>query len=247
MRSSARFRRFTFIAGAALAASCAAQVVGTPGSFQEPPGASQNAPAGQVQPASGPSLASRTPNLPAAAPTPSSPYAASPLLAVPAKPAHITLEKSQLSIQANNSSLKQILDQLAKDAGMSIDGLTRDQRIFGVYGPGNPKEILSELLDGAGYNVLMLGTTDAGTPRDLQLSLRDNAPEVAGQPAVVAQQPDEDDAEDTSANYPPAGEATPHPSVPPPNQPTPNGGVKSPQQLLQELQRMRQQQQQQPQ
>ena len=131
---------------------------------------------------------------------------------------------------------------------MTIDGLSRDQRIFGVYGPGTPREILSELLDGAGYNVLMLGSTDSGAPRELQLSIRSSSPLPAAQPTNIAQQQEdeEDEAPPAPLSYPPAGLAPPRPAAATPNQPPPpNGGVKSPQQLLQELQRMRQQQQQQ--
>lgn len=248
MTAKALFRRFPLLSVAALAITCSAQVAGAPGSFPETPGASQHS----LQ------TADSTPPSPAQAATQSSArvpgqpaYAASPLLDTPAKPAEVTLNQGQLSIKADNSSLTDILHRLAKDTGMTIDGLTRDQRIFGVYGPGTPREILSELLDGAGYNVLMLGNTDSGAPRELQLSARSNVPAAAGQPTTIAQQQD-DDQDDSAAlpppTYPPAGEAQPHPTVLAPNQtPAPNGGVKSPQELLQELQRMRRQQQQQPQ
>ena len=250
MTSQALFRRFPLVSLAAFALTCSAQVAGAPGSFPETPGASQRAP---QTPGPMP-VSSGHPTIPpagTAAPVPSRPaYATSPLLDTPAKPAEITLNQGKLSIKADNSSLTDILHHLAKDTGMTIDGLARDQRIFGVYGPGTPREILSELLDGAGYNVLMLGDTDSGAPRELQLSARSNSPAVAGQPTMAAQeQPQEDDQDDNAPpppNYPPAGEVAPHaPVVTPGQAPPPNGGVKSPQELLQELQRMRQQQQQQ--
>ena len=240
MRPTTLFRWSPLLAAAALAATGAAQVVGNPGTF--PPETS--APHTQGVSAPAPSAHPDTQN--SAAPAATSQYAASPVLGTPAEPAHVSLTGGKLSIQAKNSSLSDILHQLAKDTGMSIDGLTKDQRIFGVYGPADPREVLSELLDGAGYNVLMLGSTDSGAPRELQLSMRSNTPLPAGQPTTVAQQQD-DDQEETPApmNYPPAGEVTPRAPMVPPNQTPPNGGVKTPQQLLQELQRMRQQQQQQ--
>lgn len=236
MRPTVLFRWSLLLAVAALATTGGAQVAGAPGTF--PPDAWQHSPAAHTQPVSAPSPPPATPARTG--------YAASPVLDTPAEPAHISLTAGKLSIQAKNSSLTDILHQLAKDTGMSIDGLTKDQRIFGVYGPAEPREVLSELLDGAGYNVLMLGTTESGAPRELQLSIRSNTPLAAGQPTVVAQQQDEDqDEAPPPVNYPPAGEITPHPPMVPPNQMPPNGGVKTPQQLLQELQRMRQQQQQQ--
>ena len=244
MTAKALFRCFPLLSVSALAITCSAQVAGAPGSFPETPGASQRAPQTPASTQASPAVTQT------AAAVPGQPtYAASPLLDTPAKPAEVTLNQGKLSIKADNSSLTDILHRLAKDTGMTIDGLTRDQRIFGVYGPGTPREILSEILDGAGYNVLMLGNTDSGAPRELQLSARSNVPAAAGQPTTIAQQQD-DDQDDSAAlpppTYPPAGEAQPHPTVLAPNQtPAPNGGVKSPQELLQELQRMRRQQQQQ--
>jgi len=245
MSAKALYRCCSVLSFAALALTSAGQIAGAPGSFPQSPGASQRPP---VTP---PSAA--TPSAQAAGQTtaaaPGRPaYATSPLLDTPAQPADVKLADGMLSIKANNSSLTAILHQLGKDTGMTIDGLSRDQRIFGVYGPGSPREILSELLDGAGYNVLMLGSTDSGAPRELQLSIRSSSPLPAAQPTNIAQQQEdeEDEAPPAPLSYPPAGLAPPRPAAATPNQPPPpNGGVKSPQELLQELQRMRQQQQQQ--
>lgn len=244
MRPTIPFRYVSLTAAAAAFAMMGgAQVVGTPGSFPE---AWQQTPAPHTQPASA-TVSTHPDTLPPAA-TPAKPgYAASPVLDTPAEPAHITLKDGKLSIQAKNSSLTDILHQLAKDTGMSIDGLTKDQRVFGIYGPDTPREVLSELLDGAGYNVLMLGSTESGAPRALQLSIRSSAPIAAGQPTNVAQQQEDDEQEENTSpvNYPPAGMVSPRPPMAPPNQASPNNGVKSPQQLLQELEQMRRQQQQQ--
>lgn len=228
------------MAAAALATNGGAQVVGAPTSF--PP--DQRAPEPHAQPASA-IVSTAKPGAQNPAPAGAA-YEASPVLGTPAEPAQVKLSAGKLSIQAKNSSLSDILHQLAKNTGMSIDGLTKDQRVFGIYGPADPREVLSELLDGAGYNVLMLGSTDSGAPRELQLSIRNNGPAAAGQPTVVAQQQQDEDQDDTPPppSYPPAGEVVPHPPVPT-NQVSPNGGVKTPQQLLQELERMRRQQQQQ--
>ena len=94
----------------------------------------------------------------------------------PAEPATVTLSGGKLLVKADNSSLIQIVDALGKSGGMSISGLTQDQRVFGDYGPGDPRQILSQLLEGAGFNVLMLGVTPQGTPRELVLSDRGAAP-----------------------------------------------------------------------
>lgn len=245
MRPSVLVRWSLLAAAAVLATNGGAQVAGAPGTF--PP--DQRAPEQHMQPASA-TISPAKPDAQNPVPGPAgAAYEASPVLGTPAEPAQVTLTAGKLSIQAKNSSLSDILHQLAKETGMSIDGLTKDQRIFGIYGPADPRAVLTDLLDGAGYNVLMLGSTDSGTPRELQLSMRNSGPGAATQPTVVAQQQQQDEDQDDTApvpSYPPAGEVVPHPPVPVPgNQVAPNGGVKTPQQLLQELERMRRQQQQQ--
>lgn len=95
-----------------------------------------------------------------------------PLWPVNDKPvdATITWDSHGLSIQADNSSLKQILDDVAAVTGAKVEGLGPDQRIFGDYGPGRANDVLSQLLQGSGYNVLMIGDQGQGTPRKVLLT-----------------------------------------------------------------------------
>lgn len=164
----------------------------------------------------------------------------------PAQPAKIELTSGKLTIQADNSSLTAILNQLSTSAGMAIDGLNKDERIFGTYGPGEPREILSALLEGSGYNVVMFGHTNSGTPSQLTLSLRQTTAAGADNAQRNVQRPpEEEDEEPAPTQYEDA--APPNSQQPAPGtQTNPQGnGVKTPQQMLQELQTIRQQQQQQ--
>ena len=168
------------------------------------------------------------------------------LLDKPARPAKIDLAQGQLSIHADNSSLIDIMHRLTADAGMAVDGLNKDQRVFGTYGPGDPQEIISELLDGTGYNVVMLGRTDAGTPKQVTLTPRLGGGVPKG-PAPMRSQPipQDDDADDESQQSQPM---IANPVVESPQQLAPGpgaNGVRTPQQMMQELQQMRQQQMQQ--
>ena len=61
-------------------------------------------------------------------------------------------------VNADNSALSGILHDISAKTGMTVDGLSRDQRIFGSYGP-SAREVLSALLDGLGYNVMMAGAS----------------------------------------------------------------------------------------
>ena len=84
-------------------------------------------------------------------------------------------DSRSLEIEASNSSLNQILHQVATDTGAKLEGLTQDQRIFGSYGPGPGCDVLSKLLEGSGYNVLMIGSRDADAPLEIVLSARSPA------------------------------------------------------------------------
>ena len=173
------------------------------------------------------------------------------LLDKPAQPARVILNGGVLAVDANNASLSQILNQLSS-SGMTVDGLGPDQRVFGMYGPGNPRDVLSSLLDGAGYNFLLVGATESGTPREIVLTARSNAP-ISPTQNGQGSQPEEDE-EPISNNYPPEPEVPPvrPPGMSPQTDPnaapgaTPNGQPRSPAEIMQELQRIRQQQQQQP-
>ena len=187
-----------------------------------------------------------SPSAPAAAPVPapqippvSVASAAAPpsLLDKPAEPPHIDLSAGRLTIHADNSSLADILHRLTSDSGMTVDGLGADQRIFGSYGPGDPQEVLSTLLDGSGYNVVMVGRTETGTPRQISLTPRSAALPAGGpnRPQQIAQDEDNDDEVQGPPVEPPGA------PQPPQESPQPNN-VRTPQQMLQELQQMRQRQ-----
>ena len=90
----------------------------------------------------------------------------------PPAPASVVLNSRGLRIDAMNSSLLQILKQVCKETGAQIEGLNADQRVFGVYGPGQPREIITQLLEGTGYNLVMLGAPGNGTPLQIVLSKR---------------------------------------------------------------------------
>ena len=176
------------------------------------------------------------------------------LLDQPAKPASIETGAGKLSIQADNASLPAILHEISTQTGMTVEGSPRDQRIFGTYGPAAPREVLSALLDGLGYNVMMLGSLSTGVPRQLVISSRTGGPannalrNTAPVQQNVNQNEDQDDSvpdQQDSSPQPPRPEPNsqepgPIPDQQPPSQP---GQVKTPEQMLQELQQLRRQQQ----
>jgi hypothetical protein len=84
--------------------------------------------------------------------------------------ASVTWDSRGLAIVADNSSLEQILDDISTATGAKVEGMGTDQRIFGSFGPGQARDVIARLLEGSGYNVLLIGDQGEGTPRQIVLS-----------------------------------------------------------------------------
>jgi len=180
-----------------------------------------------------------TPTPPVASPQPTqaAPAVAPSLLQQPAQEAQIVFAGDTLSIHADNSSLTAILRGFAAKSGMQVEGLSSDERVFGTFGPGTPRDVLADLLNGTAYNLVLLGDLSNGAPRQLILTPTTRG---GGAPAAPAPEPDEAVSNDQeTADAPPD---VPPPTPPPPGA-APGNGVRTPQQLFEQLQRMRQGQQ----
>jgi hypothetical protein len=164
-------------------------------------------------------------------------------------PASVVWDATGLRINASNSSLQQILSEVSTETGTKVEGMGADQRVYGVYGPGQARDVLSLLLQGSGYNVLLAGDIGQGAPRQIVLSPRQKGSTPVAQAAFNRPQQDQDD--DTQDQP----EEQPQPPIQPPQTqiPTrpgfgPNGPVRTPQQVMEEMQQrqlIQQQQQQQ--
>ncbi|HEY4045249.1 MAG TPA: hypothetical protein VGM27_00155, partial [Acidobacteriaceae bacterium] len=144
-------------------------------------------------PAPPPATPPATPGAQQSPAAPAAPAALPPsLLQDPAKPAQVQFTGGTLSIQADNCSLQAILQLLSSQSGMQIQGLGQDERVFGNFGPGTPREVLSDLLNGTPYNLLMVGDLSNGAPRQLILSPASSGAAPSAVPSAPAQpQPDE--------------------------------------------------------
>jgi len=240
---------------AACAAVLAAHLVFTGSRLvaQTPPAPNQAVLPSQNQPAARQKPSSAAPASPQSSPQPSQP--APPAPNWPANdspaPASIIWDSHGLEIVASNSSLSQILKEVSLATGAKVEGFESDERIFGIYGPGSARDVLSSLLDGSNYNVLLIGDQGMGTPRRVVLTLRSGStPQPGGAAPSPADTPNDDDTE--------AEEQAQQPEQPPPGQqppqypPAPGMPVHNPQQMIQEMQErqrqlQQQQQQQQPQ
>jgi len=225
----------------------------------------QSKPASRPKPsASAPAVLPATPPMTAPSPQPLTPAQR------PPQRAEVTYTDNRLTIAASNSSLNQILREISRLTGIKITGGVADERVFGNYGPATSSQVLATLLDGTGSNILLVQSS-GNAPTELILTPRQGGvtppnPNAAGF----------DEASDSSEDAPPNPAAQPiRPPVPsqqaprpmnpgdrsapeqntnapntqstdPAQQASPND-VKTPQQIYDQLQRLRQQQQQQPQ
>jgi hypothetical protein len=168
-----------------------------------------------------------------------------PVNEIPGKPA-ITWDSQGLKIDATNSSLRQILNDVSTATGAKVEGFGADERVFGEYGPGQARDVISQLLHGSGYNVLLIGDQGAGTPRQIVLSTR-KAASGPGQQAFnrpTPEEPDEDVPDQPEVEEQP--QQAPLINGRPPAIPLPEGppgAPRTPQQVLQELQQRQQQMQ----
>jgi hypothetical protein len=184
----------------------------------------------------------------------------------PARRAEVTYQLGQLAINADNSSLNQILREVGRETGIKITGGVADERVFGKYGPSPPSEVLASLLDGTGSNVLLI-QSDSTSPGELILTPRHGGPTPPNPSAQGFE--DESPSDDATPPQPQPQPQTPAPDPPPPaantapvSLPTPNtpatpatqpastpaatdatdpNAVKTPQDIFQQLQRLRQQ------
>lgn len=92
------------------------------------------------------------------------------------QPAAVSLSRGRLMIIGHGSDLAQILHSLAAKTGMVFEGASPHARIFGSYGPGAPREVLTQLLGDTGSNFVMTGNMAPGAPLRIMLSPQSKAP-----------------------------------------------------------------------
>ena len=210
-------------------------------------------------------VAAKEPAPPPQAVAPAPPPAPLTLANMPATPAQVTYQNSQLTILARNSTVGDILRAVRKQTGANVDAPPNaTQRVVGQFGPGSPRDVLASVLDASGFNYVLLGS--AANPNGLEhviITAKSNEPvtntavNTPPQPADAGQ----NDATDSDGNDTPEPEqgAPSESFVPQDNPPTDtppqeddnsqdqqqNPRIKTPEQLLQELQRQQLLQQQQ--
>jgi hypothetical protein len=196
----------------------------------------------------------KKPQKPPLAPLPSGPTGPVqqvPLDSMSPVPPQVSYQNSQLTIVAPNSTLGDILRAVRKQTGAEIEIPAATERVVTHLGPGPAREVVAELLNGSRFNYVILGSPadntvltrvvlvaktgpDNAAPNTPAVAEQPNGPHPGGPGEANEAEATEDDAADQAAAE---AEQTP----PPADQP----GVKTPQQMLQEMQQRQLQLQQQ--
>ena len=203
--------------------------------------------------------------IPAYTPTPLQPL---PLDQLPAVAPKVTYEGGQLTIVAHNCTLADVLHAVKKQLGADLDvPPNATERVVADLGPGTPRQVITDLLNGTHFNYVIVGSaSDPTAVQSLALTPKTGGTETASaatpsarpsvpgrifQPGMppVAQgaTPPADAASDDDTD--PPEEATDQADNQDGQQQGEQGQgqqtPKTPEQLLQELQRQQQQMQQQ--
>lgn len=191
---------------------------------------------------------------------------------MPAVAPQVSYQNGQLTILARNSTLSDILRAVHSKTGAEVEfpgGAS--ERVVGQFGPGEPRDVVADLLNGSHFNYVMMAsesnpnqlktlivTSKAGTlPENSQPAANQPPqPDPAAQAQVQEAQSvdggtedltdDAGDQDQQAADQPPPDDqqqAVPQVNISPNGQVQQN--VKTPEQLLQELQQRQQQIQQQ--
>ncbi|MFZ0800027.1 MAG: hypothetical protein WAM98_19755 [Terriglobales bacterium] len=100
-------------------------------------------------------------------PMPSGPLSQLPMDQIPPTPAKVTFQDGLLTISAQNSTLGEILRNVRKLTGASIEipqgSNGANERVVTHLGPGAPRDVLAVLLNGSSFNYVMVGSSSDPT------------------------------------------------------------------------------------
>ena len=177
----------------------------------------------------------------------------------PSSPPDVGFRDGELTIVARNSTMADVLAAVKQKTGAAVEmPATSSERVVGRFGPGSPRDVMAQLLNGSHYDYVLLGSpADPRALKKVVLMARAIGPQAASAqessapmanqnlqavPNISADEEQENvETPDTQQEaQPEAQQEEPQPEQPGQQNPT----VKTPEQLLRELQQQQQQQQQ---
>ncbi|MGO9402621.1 MAG: hypothetical protein ACLPVW_04020 [Terriglobales bacterium] len=120
-------------------------------------------------------------------PLPGGPLSQLPMDQIPATPAKVTYQGGLLTISAENSTLGEILRDVRKLTGASIEippGSGTGERVVAHLGPAAPRDVLAGLLNGSSFNYVILGSSS--DPTAVSSVILTPTPSAAGETQTAA-------------------------------------------------------------
>ncbi|HEX3738309.1 MAG TPA: hypothetical protein VHV29_01165 [Terriglobales bacterium] len=197
---------------------------------------------------------------------PTGPVQQMPLDSIAAVPPQVSFANNQLTIVAPNSTLADILKAVRKQTGAEIDVPAAPDRVVTHLGPGPARDVIADLLNGSRFNYVLLGSPGDDTVLTRVVLVPKSGPEsITPAPAATpgteqaaaqsgdAAQPEQDasqdgeeqQAQDSGTDDSDQQSADADQDQQAQQQQDQQQGIKTPQQMLQEMQQRQMQLQQQ--
>ena len=176
-----------------------------------------------------------------------------PLDAMPAVEPEVTFQDGMLTISAPNSTLGDVLRGVRKQTAADIEvPANANERVAMHLGPAPPREVMADLLNGSRFNYILLGSPQNSNALVRVVLVAKTGPDNPEPPAPTqanAGAPQPQKTEDAAEAVDTVDESADQAATEADETPSDEPGVKTPQQMLQEMQQRQlqiQQQQQQP-
>jgi hypothetical protein len=159
----------------------------------------------------------------AAAPTPATEPNSTPAPATkPAKTFEVSFQDGLLSVMSTKGSLAEVLSEIRKQTGadIAIPAGAEQEEVAASLGPGSPRDVVSQLLNGSRYNFILVGADN--DPNKLERVIL--SPKGAGE-IVVQDMPSRPEPVPVAQMQGPdrSVSAAPPPAPPPPPEEQPQG------------------------
>ena len=168
----------------------------------------------------------------------------------PAATTTVSLQEKKLTVIAGGSPLREVLQQISGQTGLQVTGNVSAEPTFGTYGPADLDDIVLELLEGLPVNVMLV---HAGGGPTLSLTARTGGVTPPRPSGALSSDTDDDSPRRVFAA---PVQPTPSPQPALQGQPVPDprattapvdnalpespNGVRTPSEIFQQLQRLRQ-------
>src|SRR5439155_5899863 len=96
-------------------------------------------------------------------------------------PPEVSFQGGQLTIVARNSTMGDVLTAVKQKTGAAVEmPPASSERVVGRFGPGAPRDVMAQLLNGSHYDYVLLGSpADPGALNKVMLMARANGPQRA--------------------------------------------------------------------